>query len=53
MLAQAPGVMTGGVRAAVIEILIELVLAVLDDEEGARAVGDLEALPNMNREGRQ
>ena len=40
MPTKAPGVMTGGVRAAVVECLVDLVLTVLDDEECARAVAD-------------
>lgn len=38
MPAEAPGVMTGGVRAVVVEALVDLVLAVLDDEERARPI---------------
>jgi len=53
MLAEAPGGMTGGVRAAVIEILVDLVLAVLDNEERSTAVADRELPPNMNREAGQ
>jgi hypothetical protein len=50
MLAEAPGVMTGGGRAAVVEALVDLVLAVLDDEERARAVTDRGALANPTGE---
>ncbi len=40
MPAEAPGVMTGGIRAAIVESLVDLVLAVLDDEGRARAMAD-------------
>ena len=42
--------MTGGVRAAVVDCLVDLVLTVLDDEECARAVAERGALANPTGE---
>ena len=52
MLAEAPEVMMGGVRAAVVECLVDLVLTVLDDQECARAMADRGTLANPTDERR-
>ena len=44
--------MTSGVRAAVVECLVDLVWTVLDHEECARAVADRGALANPTDERR-